>query len=350
MEKPRFQEAVEWIGPEDFKTQCLENITQSTLLIDIRVEDHYEQRPYLELPNNGPDITRVPNIIIQDALGFIRKREKENTDETQTSIYEGEGISLEAILRRRGILLDNYDQIVFICGGQPRQVHLSVDHALKNTTEAIPHIYFLQNGVEGVAQGILDQNDTAHNHLPAPNQVGAGCGAPTNFEAAIGQKKDHLPSLVSNFPIHQCTTKAQQDCLRICAQVDCSPLYKKEEIIPVSLDHFETDDDGYLLKFDDWTEEFAALVLSRHRINLYDHQDPNTTYRWGALKLLRELNPGEGNVPLMRHFQKELAAKYPEIKDVKSYLYELFPMFKYYYQAAGYSDPTCLVGGNWDGK
>jgi tRNA 2-thiouridine synthesizing protein E len=92
--------------------------------------------------------------------------------------------------------------------------------------------------------------------------------------------------------------------------------------IDISGHRVRTDEQGYLLDPDDWSEEFAEQCAVRDGIRLYDDH-------WGLILYFRDFYQANGTVPTMHVLVRTLGRQHGErFHDEKAYerhLYRLFP-------------------------
>jgi len=83
-----------------------------------------------------------------------------------------------------------------------------------------------------------------------------------------------------------------------------------------------TDEQGYLLDPEDWSEEFAERTAARDGIALYDDH-------WGLILYFREHYQATGLVPTMHMLVRTLGrhhgAHFHDEKTYQRFLYRLFP-------------------------
>jgi len=81
---------------------------------------------------------------------------------------------------------------------------------------------------------------------------------------------------------------------------------------------YETDEEGYLSKLDDWTEDVANYMAEKEEIEL-------TKPHWEVVKFLRDYYEEYQIAPMIRILTKEIGKKMGKDKGNTKYLYELFP-------------------------
>ncbi len=92
----------------------------------------------------------------------------------------------------------------------------------------------------------------------------------------------------------------------------------------------ETDDDGFLLDPDDWSEEIAKFIANKEEIEL-------TEERWSLIRIIREQYYDHGSVPELRKILKQLKSELGPEKATRKYVYALFPY--------GYGQQGCKIAG-----
>lgn len=92
----------------------------------------------------------------------------------------------------------------------------------------------------------------------------------------------------------------------------------------------QTDDDGFLLDPDDWSEEVAEFIANKEELEL-------TEDRWNLLRLIREYYYENSSVPELRKILKQLKAELGPEKATRKYVYALFPY--------GYGQQGCKIAG-----
>jgi len=92
----------------------------------------------------------------------------------------------------------------------------------------------------------------------------------------------------------------------------------------------QTDDDGFLLDPDDWSEEVAEFIANKEELEL-------TEDRWNLLRLIREYYYEYSSVPELRKILKRLKAELGPEKATRKYVYALFPY--------GYGQQGCKIAG-----
>lgn len=91
-----------------------------------------------------------------------------------------------------------------------------------------------------------------------------------------------------------------------------------------------TDDDGFLLDPDDWTEEIAEAIAVTEDIEMTDE-------RWNLVHIIREYYFENSSVPELRKILKQLKAELGPEKATRKYVYALFPY--------GYGQQGCKIAG-----
>ena len=80
----------------------------------------------------------------------------------------------------------------------------------------------------------------------------------------------------------------------------------------------EIDEEGFLLKIDDWTEEIAIAMAAEDDIDL-------SSEHWEVINFLREYFEEYEFAPAVRILTKAIAKKLGNDKGNSRYLYSLFP-------------------------
>ena len=94
--------------------------------------------------------------------------------------------------------------------------------------------------------------------------------------------------------------------------------------------NLNTDDDGFLLDPEDWTEEIAEYIAEKENVELTDE-------RWNLIRLIREYYSDHGSVPELRKILKQLKEELGSEKATRKYVYSLFPY--------GYGQQGCKIAG-----
>ncbi|MDH5751867.1 MAG: TusE/DsrC/DsvC family sulfur relay protein [Deltaproteobacteria bacterium] len=82
---------------------------------------------------------------------------------------------------------------------------------------------------------------------------------------------------------------------------------------------YETDEDGYLLDLDLWSEEVAKFLAEKEDIQMDDKH-------WEIVNFLREYYREYQIAPAIKILVKEIAARNEmQKKDASAFLYDLFP-------------------------
>ncbi|QMU61253.1 MAG: TusE/DsrC/DsvC family sulfur relay protein [Gammaproteobacteria bacterium] len=92
----------------------------------------------------------------------------------------------------------------------------------------------------------------------------------------------------------------------------------------------QTDEDGFLLDPEDWTEEIAKKIAVKEELEL-------TEDRWNLIRLIREYYYENHSVPELRKILKQLKAELGPEKATRKYVYALFPY--------GYGQQGCKIAG-----
>ena len=100
----------------------------------------------------------------------------------------------------------------------------------------------------------------------------------------------------------------------------------------------ETDEEGYLLNLDEWTEEAAKLLAESESVEL-------TENHWEVINFLREYYDEFQIAPAVRVLTKAIGKKFGKEKGNSKYLYELFPYgpAKQACKIAGLPKPTGCI-------
>ncbi|MEM7402161.1 MAG: TusE/DsrC/DsvC family sulfur relay protein [Pseudomonadota bacterium] len=94
--------------------------------------------------------------------------------------------------------------------------------------------------------------------------------------------------------------------------------------------NIQTDDDGFLLDPEEWTEEIAEHIAKSEDIELTEEQ-------WNLIRLIREYYSEYGSVPELRKILKLLKEELGPEKATRKYVYSLFPY--------GYGQQGCKIAG-----
>jgi len=92
----------------------------------------------------------------------------------------------------------------------------------------------------------------------------------------------------------------------------------------------QTDDDGFLLDPDDWTEEIAKSISDKENLEL-------TEDHWLLIHMIRDLYHEHHAVPEMRTIMKQLKNDLGPEKATRKFVYTLFPY--------GYGQQGCKIAG-----
>jgi len=100
----------------------------------------------------------------------------------------------------------------------------------------------------------------------------------------------------------------------------------------------ETDEEGYLLNLDEWTEDAAKLLADSENVEL-------TENHWEVINFLREYYDEFQIAPAVRVLTKAIGKKFGKEKGNSKYLYELFPYgpAKQACKIAGLPKPTGCI-------
>ena len=88
--------------------------------------------------------------------------------------------------------------------------------------------------------------------------------------------------------------------------------------IEVNGKSFETDEEGYLAKLNDWEKDVATVMAKEDDIELSDDH-------WEIINFLREYYEEYQIAPAVRVLTKAVGKKLGKDKGNSKYLYELFP-------------------------
>lgn len=80
----------------------------------------------------------------------------------------------------------------------------------------------------------------------------------------------------------------------------------------------ETDEQGYLVNLDDWSEELAVALAEKDDLKLSDSH-------WEIINMIRNFYQENGTAPAMRALTKLAKSKLGKDKGDSKYLYSLFP-------------------------
>lgn len=92
----------------------------------------------------------------------------------------------------------------------------------------------------------------------------------------------------------------------------------------------ETDNEGFLLYPDDWSEELAPVLAEQLGLEM-------TAARWEIVRMIREHFEFHQSVPEARTILKTLRERHGRDIATRKYLYELFPY--------GYGQQACKIAG-----
>ena len=100
----------------------------------------------------------------------------------------------------------------------------------------------------------------------------------------------------------------------------------------------ETDEEGYLVDLNDWSEDAAKLLAVEEKVDM-------TAEHWEVINFLREYYNEYQIAPAIRVLTKAVAKKLGPDKGNNKYLYELFPYgpAKQACKIAGLPKPTGCV-------
>lgn len=88
--------------------------------------------------------------------------------------------------------------------------------------------------------------------------------------------------------------------------------------IIVNDEAYETDEEGYLLNMDDWSESIAVAIAAVDDVEITDN-------RWEVIHFLREYYSEYQIAPAVRVLTKAVGKRLGKDKGNSRYLYELFP-------------------------
>jgi tRNA 2-thiouridine synthesizing protein E len=100
----------------------------------------------------------------------------------------------------------------------------------------------------------------------------------------------------------------------------------------------ETDEEGYLVNLDDWSEEAAEILAKSENVEM-------TENHWEVVNFLREYYDEFQIAPAVRVLTKAIGKKFGKEKGNSKYLYELFPYgpAKQACKIAGLPKPTGCI-------
>jgi tRNA 2-thiouridine synthesizing protein E len=93
---------------------------------------------------------------------------------------------------------------------------------------------------------------------------------------------------------------------------------------------FTTDEHGFLVDPEDWSEEFARQVAGDENITLTEHH-------WAVVQIIRELYAQTSTVPELRTTMKKLKETLGSDYATRKFIYQLFPY--------GYGQQACKIAG-----
>ena len=97
---------------------------------------------------------------------------------------------------------------------------------------------------------------------------------------------------------------------------------------------YQTDDDGFLLDPDEWTEEIANKIAKEFpQSEAYELSKE----QWNLVRLVRDYYYENGTVPELRKILKQLKQDLGPEKATRKYVYALFPY--------GYGQQGCKIAG-----
>lgn len=92
----------------------------------------------------------------------------------------------------------------------------------------------------------------------------------------------------------------------------------------------KTDEHGFVMDPEDWSEEFAEQVAREEDITLSEQH-------WTVVFIIRELYAETSTVPELRTIMKKLKATLGANQATRKYIYQLFPY--------GYGQQACKIAG-----
>ena len=92
----------------------------------------------------------------------------------------------------------------------------------------------------------------------------------------------------------------------------------------------QTDDDGFLLDPEDWSEEWAKQIADAENLKLTDDH-------WMLINMIRKLYQEHLAVPEMRTIMQQLKKDFGPNKATRKFVYALFPY--------GYGQQGCKIAG-----
>lgn len=92
----------------------------------------------------------------------------------------------------------------------------------------------------------------------------------------------------------------------------------------------QTDDEGFLLDPEDWSEDIAISIAKQSEIELSDDH-------WRVIHIIREQYAETGVVPELRTILKKLREIIGKDQATRKYVYALFPY--------GYGQQGCKIAG-----
>jgi tRNA 2-thiouridine synthesizing protein E len=93
---------------------------------------------------------------------------------------------------------------------------------------------------------------------------------------------------------------------------------------------YETDEDGYLVNLDDWSEEVALHLAQQESIDMTDSH-------WEVVNFLRDYYEEYKIAPMIRILTKAIGKKLGREKGNTKYLYDLYP--------GGPAKQACKIAG-----
>ena len=81
---------------------------------------------------------------------------------------------------------------------------------------------------------------------------------------------------------------------------------------------YETDDDGYLINLDDWSQDVAGHIAQLEGVDM-------TEAHWEVVNFLREYYKEYNIAPMIKILIKEMKKMFGPEKGNSKYLYDLYP-------------------------
>ncbi|MBE0429110.1 MAG: TusE/DsrC/DsvC family sulfur relay protein [Thermoleophilia bacterium] len=93
---------------------------------------------------------------------------------------------------------------------------------------------------------------------------------------------------------------------------------------------YETDDDGYLVNLDDWSQDVASYIAEMEGVDM-------TEAHWEVVNFLRDYYQEYNIAPAIKILIKEMKKMFGPEKGNSAYLYDLYP--------AGPALQACKIAG-----